>query len=742
MTEKNYTDHDYDIESLPIRNEVDIDEMFEELAEKIRAYSPNANFEFIKKALVLAYESHKGQFRSSGEPYIIHPFNVALILTELNMDTATIIAGLLHDVIEDTSISYDEVKDEFGADIADLVDGVTKLKKLKYESKEEKQAENLRKMVLAMAKDIRVIIVKLADRLHNMRTLEYMTDEKKKEKALETIEIYAPLAHRLGISKIKWELEDLSLRYLEPEKFYDLVKKVNMRRAEREELIDQIIVELKENLNALGIENEISGRPKNLYSIYKKMHIQGKAFDEIYDLSAIRILVDDVKDCYGVLGVVHTLWKPIPGRFKDYIAMPKPNMYQSLHTTVIDSNGEIFEVQIRTYEMHRTAEYGIAAHWKYKEGVTTPENVEGDNLTWIRQMLEWQKDSTDPTDFMEMLKIDFFTDEVYVFTPGGDVINLPEGSTPIDFAYRIHSQVGNTCVGSKVNGRIVPLNYQLKNGNIVEIITNPNSSPSLDWLKIVKSNQAKNKIRQFFKVKDKDKNIELGKEMVEREIKRHNLAPSKLLKEDWLLAIADKLGIKNTPDLYASVGYGTTTSNQVVTKLIERYSKENAVKDITVEDVKVVKKKPRHGSVGVKIKGVDNIKIRFAGCCNPLPNDRIIGFVTMGRGVSIHRIDCPNIIQESDRSRFLEVEWDNENNSSYSAEIAIKASDRGSLLAEVTNRISNSKIPLTGLNARTDKDRIANINIILEIHDIVELDRLLDSLRGIKGVLEVYRVTS
>ncbi|NLY19817.1 MAG: bifunctional (p)ppGpp synthetase/guanosine-3',5'-bis(diphosphate) 3'-pyrophosphohydrolase [Tissierellia bacterium] len=716
--------------------------MYDELASRIHSYNPNVELDLVRKGLQLAIDSHEGQFRSSGEPYVVHPFHVALILTELNMDVPTIVAGLLHDVIEDTDITYDDVKKEFGEDIADLVDGVTKLKKLKYQSKEEKQAENLRKMVLAMAKDIRVIIVKLADRLHNMRTLEYMTDAKKKEKAIETIEIYAPLAHRLGISKIKWELEDLSLRYMEPEKFYDLVNKVNKRRAEREELIDAIIEELQVNLLKVGIQGEINGRPKNLYSIYKKMHIQGKAFDEIYDLSAIRILVDDIKDCYGALGVVHTLWKPIPGRFKDYIAMPKPNMYQSLHTTVIDSNGEIFEVQIRTHEMHRTAEYGIAAHWKYKQGDTSPNNVEGDNLTWIRQLLEWQKDSNNPTEFMETLKIDFFTDEVFVFTPTGEVISLAEGSTPIDFAYRIHSQVGNTCVGSKVNGRIVPLNYQLKNGNIVEIITNPNSTPSRDWLKIVKTSQAKNKIRQYFKVRDKDKNIEIGQEILEREIKKLKYQPNKLLVDKWLQPIADKYGNSSINDLYAGVGYGNITPNQVIGRLVEKYLEENKPEDLKVEEVKVVKKKKRDDSLGVIIKGVDNIKIRFAKCCTPVPNDPIIGFVTMGRGVSIHRADCPNINQETDRSRFLEVEWDNADNSSYPAEIAIKAIDRGALLADITNRISNSKIPLTGINARSDKDKIANITIVLEIHDSEELERLIERLRSVKGVLEIYRVTS
>jgi len=461
--------------------------MLEKLLQKIEQYNPQADLQMVIKAYQYADAAHEGQLRNSGEKYIVHPVNVALILAELNMDTPTIIAGLLHDVIEDTNTSYDKIVEEFGKEVADIVDGVTKLKKLKYKTKQENQAENLRKMVLAMAKDIRVIIVKLADRLHNMRTLEYMTDEKKKEKALETLEIYAPIAHRLGMSKIKWELEDLSLRYLDPENYYDLVEKVSKRRREREAYIQNIISILKEKLSEMDIHCDISGRPKNFYSIYKKMFNQGKTFEQIFDLTAVRILVDNIKDCYGALGIVHTLWKPLPGRFKDYIAMPKPNMYQSLHTTVIGNEGEIFEVQIRTYEMHKTAEYGIAAHWKYKEGYSKSDSFD-DKLTWLRQLLEWQADLNDPREFMETLKIDFFTDEVFVFTPKGDVINLPDGSTPIDFAYRVHTAVGNSCVGAKVDGRIVPINYKLKNGNIVEVITSVNSGgPSRDWLKIVKS---------------------------------------------------------------------------------------------------------------------------------------------------------------------------------------------------------------------------------------------------------------
>lgn len=717
-----------------------------DLKNEIAKYHPDADLSIVDKAFDLAYDMHSGQKRNSGEDYIIHPYNVAMILAGLNMDVPTIISGLLHDVVEDTETSLEFIDKEYGDDVANIVDGVTKLTKIKYQSKLEKQAENIRKMVLSMAKDIRVIIVKLADRLHNMRTLEYMTEEKKKEKATEVIEIYAPLANRLGMSKIKWELEDLALRYLDEKGFYELVDKVNRRRIERDDLINSIIHTLEENLSNANIEASISGRPKNFYSIYKKMHMQGKTFDEIYDLSAVRILVNDLSDCYGALGVVHTLWKPIPGRFKDYIAVPKPNMYQSLHTTVIDNNGEIFEVQIRTYDMHRVAEYGIAAHWKYKEGTTDrASSRDDDNMTWLRQMLEWQKEQTDPSEFMEGLKVDFFTDEVFVFTPRGDVINLAEGSTPIDFAYRVHSQVGNTCVGAKVNGRIVPLNYTLRNGNIIEIITNPNSTPSLDWLKIVKSQQAKNKIRQYFKVKDKDKNTELGKEMLERELKRLNYRPSSLLKEEWLMPLAQKYRNNSIDDLYAGVGYGTLTVNQIVGKLVEAYNKENKPTDEAIlEDAKSLptKKHTRRNDQGVMVKGADNIKVRMAKCCTPVPGDKIIGYVTMGRGVSVHRADCINIINEVDKNRLLEVEWDQRENVSYSAQVSIKAIDRAGLLADITNRISDSKISLSALNASTNREKISTVNIVLEIHDIEELNRLMERFRRIKNVIEVYRVTS
>lgn len=720
--------------------------MLENLILKIEQYNPHADLRLIVKAYSFARDAHDGQYRNSGENFFIHPFNVALILADLNMDTSTIIAGLLHDVIEDTEISYETIAEEFGVEISDLVDGVTKLKKLQYKTKQENQAENLRKMVLAMAKDIRVIIVKLADRLHNMRTLEYMNDAKRKEKALETLEIYAPLAHRLGISKIKWELEDLSLRYLDPTNYYDLVERVSKRRQEREEYIKSIIKTLSNKLDKVKIEYDISGRPKNFYSIYKKMIHQGKAFEQIFDLTAIRVLVNNVKDCYEVLGIVHNLWKPLPGRFKDYIAMPKPNMYQSIHTTVIGPKGETFEVQIRTWEMHKTAEYGIAAHWKYKEGTNKSDNFD-EKLTWLRQLLEWQSDLNDPKDFMETLKIDFFTDEVFVFTPKGDVINLPDGSTPIDFAYRVHSEVGDKCVGAKVDGRIVPLNYKLKNGNIVEVITSTNSNgPSRDWLKIVKSTQAKNKIRQWFKAKEKDVNIIRGKDMLEKEIRRLGYKYSEILKEQWIKNIGSKMSLNSIDDLYAAIGYGSITLNQVISKLRVFYNEENKIDhESELLENKInqsVEKKKNKPTQGINIKGIDNIKVRFAKCCNPVPGDEIIGYITRGRGVSVHRTDCPNIGLSDDTERFIEVNWDHEKKASYPAEIQIEASDRSGLLSEITQKISDSDLGLISLNARTNKNKIAFVSLTLEIKSIEDLRELMKKIKKIKNVLDVYRVTS
>jgi len=595
---------------------------------------------------------------------------------------------------------------------------VTKLTRLKYESKEERQAENLRKMFLAMAKDIRVIIIKLADRLHNMRTLEYMNEEKKKEKAMETIEIYAPIADRLGISKIKGELEDTSLRFIDPEGYYELVEKINKKREEREEYIETVINKLNDSLSDTDIEYDITGRPKHFYSIYKKMVYQKKSFEEIFDLTAIRVIVDSIKDCYGVLGIVHTLWKPIPGRFKDYIAMPKTNMYQSLHTTVIGPKGEPFEIQIRTKDMHKIAEYGIAAHWKYKEGREKEENIDN-KLTWLRQMLEWQRDLKDPNEFVESLKIDLFTNQVFVFTPKGDVVELPVGSTPVDFAYKIHSGVGNSCIGGKVDGRIVPLDYKLKTGNIVDVLTSSHSNgPSRDWLKFVKSTQAKNKIKQWYKKERKEENIVKGKDMLEKEVKRLGYSAKEFLQADWLNSAVKKLSLNAIEDLYASLGYGGISLNQVMPKLKEKYRayhKDDKKMTIEEEIAEKSKKKPdksdkkhKKQDQGITVKGIDSILVRFAKCCSPVPGDAIIGFITRGRGITIHRSDCPNIKNEDPTAeRFIDVEWNRDEETSYETGIQIIAPDKKGLLSEVTNLISELNLEVIGINARITKEKIA-----------------------------------
>jgi len=722
--------------------------MIENLLAQIQQYNPNSDLSYIIKAYSFAEAAHEGQIRKSGEKYFVHPVEVAKILVELEMDDSTIIAGLLHDVIEDTKYTYDQVKREFSEEVAILVEGVTKLGQFTYETKEERQAESLRKMFLAMAKDIRVIIIKLADRLHNMRTLKFMNESKKKEKAIETIEIYAPIAHRLGISKIKWELEDLSLRYIDPEGYYELVEKVAKKRQEREEYINQVIRQLDEALTNVNIQYDINGRPKHFYSIYSKMVYQHKAFEEIFDLTAIRIIVDSVKDCYGVLGIVHTMWKPIPGRFKDFIAMPKPNMYQSLHTTVIGPQGEPFEIQIRTSDMHRIAEYGIAAHWKYKEGVT--EDDLDDKLRWLRQLLEWQRELKDPREFMESLKIDLFTNEVFVFTPKGDVIDLPAGSTPVDFAYKIHSDIGNRCIGAKIDGRMVPIDYKLKNGNIVEIVTSSHSNgPSRDWLRFVKSTQAKNRIRQWFKKERKEENVEKGKEMFDKEIRRSGFEAHTLAKPQWMSILVKKFNLTNTEDLYAAIGYGGIMLNQVIPKLKEMYKQAVKEEKVTTEEVLVHTKqyKPKqekNDAQGVKVKGIDNILVRFAKCCSPVPGDEILGFITRGRGVTIHRTDCINVTKEEEDSvdRFIEVAWDGGRQISYQTEIQIIASDRKGLLSEITNLLSETKLTVTAVNARTNKEKIAVINLTVEITNIEQLDKLINKIKTMQGVIDVYRVTS
>ena len=713
--------------------------MFEELKRKIESYNKNADFELIKKAFELSKESHEDNpKRFSGEEFFNHPFNVALILANLNMDEATISAGLLHDVLEDTIVEYKELKDQFGEEIANLVDGVTKLSKVKYKTKEERQAESLRKMVIAMSKDIRVIIIKLADRLHNIKTLEYMPVHKQKEKAVETMEIYAPIANRLGMASIKWELEDLSLKYVDPEGYEEISKRIEAKAKAKEDFINNIIETLRDKIKEADIEGEITGRRKGIYSIYKKMYVKNKEFDEIHDISAIRAIVENVKDCYGVLGIAHTLWKPLPGRFKDYIAMPKPNMYQSLHTTVIGPDGNPFEIQIRTYDMHRTAEYGIAAHWKYKENIKKDEFE--DKLNWLRQMLDWQKETKDPKEFMDSLKIDLYTDEVFVFSPKGDVINLPKGSTPIDFAYRVHSAVGNRCVGAKVNGRIVPLDYKLKNGNQVDIITSSNSKgPSRDWLKIVKSSQAKTKIKRWFKTKDKDIYIEKGKNLLEKEIKKQGYNLTELLKEEWLKEIAEKLNINKLDSLYAAIGNGSLKELQIITRLKNKHIK---TKNVEVDPKKLkskMKKKSKKPTSGVVIKGMDDLKVRFAKCCNPVPGDEIIGYITRGRGVSIHRLDCSNISSHENDGRFIEAEWDTSKKQKFTAEIQIEAADKPGLLKDITNIYTENNINATNLNLRVNKDKIAIMNMTFEISESKELDFLIKKFKKVKGVIDVFR---
>lgn len=713
--------------------------MIEDLIKIIEKYMTEEEVAFVMKAYEYAKLMHKDQKRKSGEPYIIHPVNVAIILADLDMDVETIVSALLHDVVEDTPATYDDIKEMFSEDVAKIVDGVTKLNKLNYKSSEAFQAENLRKMILAMNNDIRVIIVKLADRLHNLRTLEYMNEEKRKQKAQETIEIYAPLAGRLGIFKIKWELEDLSLRYLDPEGYYDLVEKINKKRSEREKEINEIIKKISAELDKQDLHYDISGRPKNFYSIYKKMKGKSKSFESIYDLIAVRILVDTVKDCYAVLGIVHSMWKPLPGRFKDYIAMPKPNMYQSLHTTVISDTGEIFEIQIRTYEMHEVAEYGIAAHWKYKGGKTQGKDVDS-KLDWLRQLLEWQKDLKDPKEFIDTLKIDFFDDEVFVFTPNGDVVDLPEGSTPVDFAYRVHTGVGNTCVGAKVDSRIVPLNYKLKNGNIVEVITQKSSSgPSRDWLKFVKSPRAKQKIKQWFKSKEKDISIEKGKELFDREAKKLGLDTNILDNEKIYQKLAKELSINSISDLFASIGYGNFKEKLVINKILNI---KNAIENIGLtknEDDYLKSSSSKKDATGVRIDGLEGMKIKFAKCCNPVPGDEIIGFVTRGYGVSVHRKDCTNIANYLDSDRCLDAEWDTEASDKFLANVTIRAVDRTGILSEITAMAKEANVGIQSLSAKSNTISDIFIYLTFEVVGKDELDKMIQKLKTINGILDVYR---
>ncbi|HHW30224.1 MAG TPA: bifunctional (p)ppGpp synthetase/guanosine-3',5'-bis(diphosphate) 3'-pyrophosphohydrolase [Clostridiaceae bacterium] len=719
---------------------------YEKLLKAINEYNPGCKSELLEKAYLVSRRAHDGQMRVSGEPYITHPVEVACILAELGMDCATIVAGLLHDTIEDTTFTFEQLSEIFGEEIASLVDGVTKLGKIPYSTKEEQQAENLRKMFMAMAKDIRVIMIKLADRLHNMRTLKYLSTDRQQAKAKETLEIYAPLAHRLGISKIKWELEDLCLRYLDPKGYYELVNSIAQKRKEREAYITQITESLKTKIDNIGIKAHIEGRPKHFYSIYKKMKNQNRTLDQIYDLFAVRIIVDTVKDCYAVLGLVHEHYRPFPGRFKDYIAVPKPNMYQSLHTTVIGHEGVPFEVQIRTWEMHRVAEVGIAAHWKYKEGNTNTSDFEI-KLTWLRQLLEWQKEMRDAKEFVETLKVDLFSGEVFVFTPKGDVINLPAGSTPIDFAYAIHSAIGNKMMGAKVNGKLVPLEYKLQNGDMVEILTSASiHGPSRDWLKIVKSTQARNKINAWFKKEKREENIARGKELVEKELKKEGLPYSKLFKPEWVDIILKKYSFNTLDDLYAAIGYGAITSHRVVSRLKEEYRKTLKPEELVDQELERAvqtrsvrsKKSPREN--GIVVKGLHNCLVRLSRCCNPVPGDDIIGYITRGRGVSVHRRDCVNVLNNiNEQDRLIEVSWYTAGDVAYNAEINVLAYDRPALLMDITNVLGDSKIPLKAMNARTTKDNIAIMNLTLEITDTEQLEKIIKSIRKVHGVFEVER---
>ncbi|ATW28323.1 RelA/SpoT family protein [Candidatus Formimonas warabiya] len=711
------------------------------LKEQVKKYNPASDAEFIQRAYDFAARAHQGQFRYSGEAYINHPMAVAETLVMLQLDDITIVAGLLHDVVEDTGVTGFDVMKDFGEEVALLVDGVTKLGRLEYKSKEEQQVENLRKMFLAMAKDIRVILIKLADRLHNMRTLRYHHSIlKQREIAEETLEIFAPLAHRLGIFKIKWELEDLSLRYLEPDKYYSLVEQIAAKRQEREAYVKEICETLGDKLEQVDIKAEVTGRPKNFYSIYKKMVNQQKELGEIYDLMAVRVIVDNVKDCYGALGIIHTLWKPIPGRFKDYIAMPKQNMYQSIHTTVIGHKGEPFEIQIRTWDMHRTAEYGIAAHWRYKEGKSGDKEFDK-KLAWLRGMLEWQQDLRDAREFMESIKVDLFTDSVYVFTPKGDVIELPAGSVPIDYAYRVHTQVGHWCIGAKINGKIVPLDYKLANGDIVEILTLKGSGPSRDWLKIVKTSQAKNRIRQWFKKEKRDENLARGREMLEKEIKKYGYEVSYFLKPEKLAEAAKRFNYMSGDDLVVAVGDGIISPIQLLTKIKEDFKKEKEV-SLPPPEVKPWSESGKD-SKGVIVRGVDNAMVRLSRCCNPLPGDPIIGYVTRGRGVSIHREDCPNMVQnhQHEYERLIGVAWDMASQGVFQVEIEAVSLDRPRLAVDIMSVIADTKTTINSVHARATKNKLASINIKMEIKSLDHLEYIMNKVRKLKDVIEVKRVT-
>ena len=738
----------------------DPDRLYDMLIARIRKYHPSTDVSMIEKAYRLASKAHGSQRRKSGEPYIVHPLWVAIILADLEMDKETIASGMLHDVVEDTDVSEEDIRREFGDEVALLVDGVTKLGRLSYSSdKLDVQAENLRKMFLAMAKDIRVIIIKLADRLHNMRTLQFMKPEKQKEKAKETMDIYAPIAQRLGISKIKTELDDLALKYSQPEVFFDLVKQINARKTEREEFVQQIVDEVSEHMKNANIKAEVNGRVKHFFSIYKKMVNQDKTVDQIYDLFAVRIIVESVKDCYAALGVIQEMYTPIPGRFKDYIAMPKPNMYQSLHTTLMSSVGQPFEIQIRTEEMHKTAEYGIAAHWKYKEsndGKKSVEAQEEEKLSWLRQILEWQRDMSDNREFMNLIKgdLDLFAEDVYCFTPQGDVKNLPNGSTPIDFAYAIHSAVGNKMVGARVNGKLVNIDYKIQNGDRIEILTSQNSKgPSRDWLNVVKSTQAKNKINQWFKKEFKESNIIKGKEMIAAYCKAKTINPSNILNPRYQEIVQKKYGFKDWDSVLAAIGHGGLKEGQVVNRLVEEYSKEHKQEltdEVVMEKVAEAAKNKVHiakSKSGIVVKGIDDVAVRFSRCCNPVPGDEIVGFVTRGRGLSIHRTDCVNMIHltEAERARLIDAEWESDvaekDGGQYLADIKMYARDRQGLLMEMSKIFTENNVDVKSLNVRTSKQGTATIETGFIVHSREELERVVKKLRQIEGIIDIERAT-
>ena len=712
---------------------------FNDILERLTSYNPNADIELLKKAYVFSAKVHLGQVRLSGEPYLNHPLEVAGILTQLRLDVASVATGLLHDTVEDTLTTLEEIQQNFGKEIAQLVDGLTKISLISLRSSEENQAENFRKMILAMVKDIRVILIKLADRLHNMRTLEYHHPEKQVRIAQETLDIYAPLAHRLGIDWIRSELENLAFRYLHPQIYEEIQRKIAKREKERTRYIEEVKRTLMKKLYENHIEGEVNGRLKQIYSIYLKMKDQNLDFDQVYDITAFRVIVNSIKECYDVLGIIHSLWKPIPGKFKDYVGLPKENMYQSLHTTVIGPYGERIEIQIRTHEMHRIAEEGIAAHWKYKEGKVV-EEAEDKRFTWLRQLLEWQRDLKDDAEFIESVKVDLFPHEVYVFTPKGAVKQFPLGASPVDFAYSIHSDVGNHCSGAKVNGKIVPLRYELRSGDTIEIMTSPNQKPSKDWLKFVKTARAKTKIRQWFTIEEREKSINLGKEILEKEFRKYDLQQAKLIKTGDLAKVANEFSYQGVDDLIAAVGYGKVTANQIIGKILPQERLEQQREEHEEGRLKgLIKKITRAPKDALLIKGIDNVMVRYAGCCNPLPGDRVVGFITRGRGVTIHAADCQNAMDD-DPNRKVEVEWDSTKGYSYPVRIQIYSEDKKGLLAEISNSISANEANIRNARVDTTEDKKAISTFEVEIRDLNHLKKVIRALEKIKGVQRAERV--